>query len=157
MPSAGVNKTIEHPTFKNMVFAAIRADKSKKGISRQAILKYIMANYSVGQDAKTVNRRVKPILKKMMQSGEMQVLSGTGCSGRYKVEKHISKEPAKPAAKKAKKTASPKKKINKEQRKKVAKQSVKRKPVKKSKSPSKKIIKVVKKPVANKAKINEII
>jgi histone H1/5 len=38
-----------------MVGKAIVALKERGGSSRQAILKYIMANFNVGKDAKTVN------------------------------------------------------------------------------------------------------
>jgi histone H1/5 len=38
-----------------MVGRAIAALKERGGSSRQAILKYIMANFNVGKDAKTVN------------------------------------------------------------------------------------------------------
>jgi histone H1/5 len=38
-----------------MVGKAIAALKERGGSSRKAILKYIMANFNVGKDAKTVN------------------------------------------------------------------------------------------------------
>ena len=47
-----------------MIAAAITALKDKKGSSRQAIVKYIMANNNLGgADAKAVNTRTKVALK----------------------------------------------------------------------------------------------
>ena len=37
----------EHPTYKEMVAAAVAALKERKGSSRQAIVKYIKGNYKV--------------------------------------------------------------------------------------------------------------
>jgi hypothetical protein len=42
-------------TYREMVGKAIAALKERGGSSRQAILKYIMANFNVGKDPKTVN------------------------------------------------------------------------------------------------------
>jgi histone H1/5 len=42
-----------------MVGKAISALKERGGSSRQAILKYIMANFNVGKDAKSVNAHLK--------------------------------------------------------------------------------------------------
>ena len=41
-------KPAEHPTFAVMIAAAIAELKERKGSSRQAIEKYIAANYKVG-------------------------------------------------------------------------------------------------------------
>ena len=41
-------KSPDHPKYSEMVKAAIASLKEKKGSSRQAILKYIIANYKVG-------------------------------------------------------------------------------------------------------------
>jgi histone H1/5 len=48
-----------HPKYSEKVGKAIAALKERGGSSRQAILKYIMANFNVGKDAKTVNVHLK--------------------------------------------------------------------------------------------------
>jgi histone H1/5 len=48
---AAPKKPAEHPKYSEMVVAAIAALKERKGSSRQAILKYIQANYKVGDNA----------------------------------------------------------------------------------------------------------
>jgi hypothetical protein len=41
-----------HPAFKDMIVAAIAAQKERNGSSRAAILKYVMSNYKVDPDPK---------------------------------------------------------------------------------------------------------
>lgn len=53
-----------HPTYLEMVVAAIEALKERNGSSRQAILKYILATYNVGVDPKVANTHVKQALKR---------------------------------------------------------------------------------------------
>merc|ERR1712141_695160 len=55
-----------HPPYAAMIKAAIKALKDKKGSSRQAILKYICANYKV--DAAKAGGRVRLALKKLVTS-----------------------------------------------------------------------------------------
>lgn len=45
-----------HPPYGDMVKRAILALKESKGSSRQALLKYVMANFNVGGDAKVSMR-----------------------------------------------------------------------------------------------------
>ena len=52
--AAKPKKPAAHPKYSKMVGKAIAALKERGGCSRQAILKYIMANFNVGKDAKTV-------------------------------------------------------------------------------------------------------
>merc|ERR1712088_3104 len=72
-------KPVAHPPYANMIMAAIKALKDKKGSSRQAILKYVVANNKVAAAA-----------------------AGKKGAGSFKLP---AKEPAakKPKAKKAKK------------------------------------------------------
>jgi histone H1/5 len=51
--AAKPKKPAAHPKYSEMVGKAIAALKERGGSSRQAILKYIMANFNVGKDAKT--------------------------------------------------------------------------------------------------------
>ena len=50
--AAKPKKPAAHPKYSEMVGKAIAALKERGGSSRQAILKYIMANFNVGKDAK---------------------------------------------------------------------------------------------------------
>ena len=57
-----------HPPYLEMAVAAIEALKERNGSSRQAILKYIMATYDVGGDAKVANVHLKQALKRGVAS-----------------------------------------------------------------------------------------
>merc|ERR1712088_426311 len=127
-----------HPTYKAMSVAAITALKDRTGSSRQAILKYIVANYKVGEAARA-GKLLNAALKKAVAGGALKMAAAPGKknSGCYKVaekpkvEKKKAKKPAKkPAAKKAKKPA-PKKAAKKSPAKKAAKKSPAKKAAKK--------------------------
>ena len=144
-------KPADHPKYIEMIVAAVNVLKDRNGSSRQAILKYIKANYKVGDNADV---HVKMALKRGVVSGTLNQTKGTGASGSFKLvkkaepkkKKPAAKKPAakkspakKPAAKKAKKSATPKKKA-----------AAKKKPssAKKAKKPAKKA--AAKKPAAKK-------
>merc|ERR1719323_1818678 len=98
-----------------MVKAAIAALKERNGSSRQAIVKYVMANYKVGNDQKPVNSRVKMALRNGSAKGVLKHHGkGAGANGSFKVAekaKSPKKKPNGPMSKKpAAKKASPKKK-----------------------------------------------
>jgi histone H1/5 len=61
--AAKPKKPAAHPKYSEMVGKAIAALKERGGFSRQAILKYIMANFNVGKNAKTVNVHLKLSLR----------------------------------------------------------------------------------------------
>ena len=105
---AASKKPAEHPKYIDMISAAIVALKERNGSSRQAIIKYIKANYKVGDNADV---HVKLALKRGVASGALAQPKGTGASGSFKVVKKAEpKKPKKPAAKKpAAKKAAPKK------------------------------------------------
>merc|ERR1712142_666065 len=84
-----------HPPYAVMIAAAIKALKERGGSSRQAILKYILANNKVA-DADKAKVRAKLAIRKMLAAKKLVPVKGS-----FK----LAKEPAKP--KKAKK---PKKK-----------------------------------------------
>lgn len=152
---AVAKKPADHPKYIEMIQAAIAALKERSGSSRQAIVKYISANYKVSDKAAV---HVKLALKAGVTSGALKQVKGTGASGSFKlaekpkVKKVAAKKPAakkpaakKPAAKKAAKKATPKKKV-------AAKKATPKKktPAKKAaKKPAKKAS--AKKPVAKKA------
>lgn len=157
-----VAKPAEHPKYSEMIAAAISALKERNGSSRQAITKYVSANFQVGASAST---HLKLALKRGVASGKLVQTKGTGASGSFKLakpepkkkpaaKKPAAKKPAakKPAAKKpaAKKTAAkkstPKKKAAKSTPKKAAKKPAKKASAKKAKKPA------TKKPAAKKVK-----
>ncbi|XP_005104430.1 histone H1-delta-like [Aplysia californica] len=153
-----------HPQYKVMVAAAISALKERGGSSRQAILKYIMANYKVGDNPTAINARLKTALKAGVKSGTLKQAKGTGAAGSFRLgEKKVEKKPAKKVAKKPKspkKAAKPKKaaaKKPKSPKKAAAKKPAAKKAAakpKKTKSPAKKAAKpkaAAKKPAAKKA------
>merc|ERR1712165_114627 len=117
-----------HPPYAAMIKAAVKALGDKKGSSRQAILKYICANYKV--DAAKAPSRVRISLKKLVDSKALVAAAAAGKKGAgsfklaakepkakkpkaaKKAKKPAAKKPAakKPAAKKPAKKAAPKKK-----------------------------------------------
>ena len=102
-------KPAEHPQYIEMITAAVGALKERSGSSRQAIIKYINANYKVGGSAET---HIKLSLKRGVLSGALKQVKGSGATGSFKLaEKPNPKKVAtKTAAKsKAKKTPSKKK------------------------------------------------
>ena len=127
-----------HPPYANMIKAAIKALGDKKGSSRQAILKYVCANYKV--DAAKAASRVRIALKKLVDSKAIVAAAAAGKkgSGSFKLpakEPKAAKKPAKPKAKKPK-TAAKKAPAKKAKTPKKAKA-----PAKPKKSPAKKVAK----------------
>merc|ERR1712122_163686 len=131
-PKAAKPKTpAAHPPFANMIAAAIKALKERNGSSRQAILKYICANYKV--DAAKAALPLRRALKKMSESkkivaGGAAGKKGAGC---FKLAaKEEKKKPAakKPTAKKAAKKPAAKKAAKKPAAKKPAAKKAAKKP-----------------------------
>merc|ERR1712095_152786 len=122
-----------HPKYSVMLAAAITSLKDRTGSSRQAILKYICANYKV--DASKAAVQIRLALKRGVAKGALKMARASGRgAGSYKVVKAEKpkkvKKAKKPAAKKAKK---PKKAAKKPAAKKAAK-----KPAAKKAAPKKK-------------------
>merc|ERR1711878_140717 len=125
-----------HPKYSVMIAAAITSLKDRTGSSRQAILKYICANYKV--DAAKAAVQVRLALKRGVAKGALKMARASGKgAGSYKVvkaKKPKAKKPKKvkkakkPAAKKAKK---PKKAAKKPAAKKAAKKPAAKKAAKK--------------------------
>merc|ERR1711944_145085 len=109
-----------HPKYSVMIAAAITALKDRTGSSRQAILKYVCANYKV--DAAKAGQHLRLALKAGIKKGSLKMAkeSGKG-AGKFKLVK-VEKPKKKPAAKKpaAKKAAKPKKPAAKKPAKKAA-------------------------------------
>merc|ERR1711909_246623 len=91
-----------HPPYAAMITTAIKKLADKKGSSRQAILKYVVANNKV--DAAKAAVRVRLALKKMLAAKKLVPAAAAGRKGAGSF-----KLPAKePKAKKAKKAKKPK-------------------------------------------------
>ncbi|KAL8609079.1 hypothetical protein ACOMHN_033672 [Nucella lapillus] len=99
-----------------MIAAAVTSLKERGGSSRQAILKYVLANYKVGTEVTKINARVKTALKAGVKAGTLKQAKGTGASGSFRLgEKKVDAKPKakkvqklKAAAKKPKKAAAKK-------------------------------------------------
>ena len=70
--SSGTSSSSSHPTYNDMVVAAIESLKERTGSSRVAILRYIMKNYNIGADESSVNNHVKQALKRGISSGTLK-------------------------------------------------------------------------------------
>jgi len=77
-----------------------------KTASRQALLKYMMKNYSLGQDEKAVNVHLKLALKSGIEKGLLVQSTGKGAMGSVKLNKSAASPAAKPAAAKKPKAAA---------------------------------------------------
>ena len=80
---AAPKKPADHPTYAVMIAAAVAALKERGGSSRQAILKYIIANYKVGDNPTAINARVKTALKAGVKAGTLKQSKGTGAAGSF--------------------------------------------------------------------------
>ena len=116
--AAKPKKPAAHPKYSEMVGKAIAALNERGGSSRQAILKYIMANFNVGKDAKTVNVHLKLSLRAGVKNKSLKQSKGIGASGSFKIgevvkpKKKLAAKPkkaVKPKAAKPKKAKTPKK------------------------------------------------
>jgi len=141
---AAPKKPAEHPKYEEMIVAAISALKERKGSSRQAIVKYIRANYKVGDNCDV---HAKMSLKRLTASGKLTQVKGVGASGSFKINK-AAIEKKKPVAKKktAKKPAA-----KKPAKKKAAKKPAAKKPAKKKAAKKPAAKKSPKKPAAKKS------
>ncbi|KAH9515099.1 hypothetical protein Btru_019228 [Bulinus truncatus] len=93
-----------------MVNSAIEALKERGGSSRQAILKYIVANYKLGDNPTAINARLKAALKAGVKAGALKQSKGTGAAGSFRIGEKKKVEKPKAAKKVAeKKPKSPKK------------------------------------------------
>merc|ERR1712018_1126366 len=125
-----------HPPYATMITAAIKALGDKKGSSRQAILKYVVANNKV--DAAKAAVRVRLALKKMVESKKIVAAAAAGKKGAGSFKLPV-KAPAEKKVKKPK-AKNPKKAAKKPAAKKPAKKAAAKKPAAKkaAKKPAKK-------------------
>jgi len=101
-----------HPTYSVMIADSIKALKDRTGSSRQAILKYICANYKV--DAAKAAVHVRTALKKGVAAETLKMAAAAGKKGAgcYKLGEK-AKEVKKPKVAKVKKPVAKKPKAAK--------------------------------------------
>uniref|UniRef100_A0A8C2PWS3 H1.0 linker histone n=1 Tax=Cyprinus carpio TaxID=7962 RepID=A0A8C2PWS3_CYPCA len=75
-------KATSHPKYSEMIKAAIAADRSRGGASRQSIQKYVKNHYKVGDNA---DSQIKLALKRLVASGLLRHTKGIGASGSFKL------------------------------------------------------------------------
>lgn len=109
-----------HPPFFVMITEAIRKLNERSGSSRQAILKFIVANFKV--EEKSGNQHVKVSLKNAVKAGSLKQVKGVGASGSFKLTDALKSK----AKASAKKQVAPKAKTDS-----AAPTKAKKKPVKK--------------------------
>merc|ERR1712018_687971 len=124
-----------------MISAAVGALKEKKGSSRQAILKYIQANYKGLSDQ--AGQHLKMALVAGVKNGSLKQAKGVGASGSFKLgekkKKKVKKAKKPKAAKKPKKAKKPAaKKAAKKPAAKTAKKPAAKKAAPKKKAAAKK-------------------
>jgi histone H1/5 len=147
-----------HPPFFEMIIQAIRKLNDRAGSSRQAILKFITANFKVTE--KQGNQHVKIGLKNAVKAGTLKQVKGVGASGSFKLSealktKEKGKDNKKASSSKAVTVAVATKPVKKTSAKKVKKASVVG-VAKLSVTVGKKATKEVKKPVkAKKGSVKE--
>ncbi|VDK29173.1 unnamed protein product, partial [Anisakis simplex] len=98
-----VTATALHPGYTQMVRAALLAlcppTDTKKGASRAAILKYIVQNFTLGEQLGTINAHLRQALRRGVESGNLRHTKGVGASGSFllvAVKEH-PKKPVRPA------------------------------------------------------------
>jgi len=90
-----------HPKYSDMIKAALKSLNDRGGSSRAAILKYVLAHYSL--DPNQANQHLKLALKNGVKAKHFKQTKGNGASGSFKLAEGATKKPAK------KKSAKPKK------------------------------------------------
>ena len=148
-------KPADHPPYAAMVADAIKGLGNKKGSSRQAILKYVVANNKV--DAARAALLVRLTLARMVASKKVIAAAAAGKkgAGSFKLGAELKKprvvkkaKAKKPAVKKPKKSKKP---SAKKVAKKPAAKKVAKKPAAKKSSAKKPAVKKAVKPAAKKA------
>lgn len=107
--TAAAGAPAAHPKYSEMVQQALVALKERGGSSRQAVLKYIMANFKVAGDENMVNAHVKMALKAGVKNGALKQSKGTGATGSFRIGEKAKKAPAAVKKAKAPVAAKPKK------------------------------------------------
>ena len=132
-----VKKPAEHPKYSEMIKQAVASLKERTGSSRQAIVKYVKANFKVSDGS---DSHIKLALKRMVAGGDLVQVKGTGASGSFKLApvQKTKATPKKPAAKKPAAKKATKKPVAKKSAAKPKTPKKKSTPKKKAKTPAKK-------------------
>ncbi|NWV64523.1 H5 protein, partial [Malurus elegans] len=137
-----------HPAYSDMITAAIRADKTRGGSSRQSIQKYVKSHYKVGPNADV---QIRLAIRRLLATGVLKQTKGVGASGSFRLAKasKAKRSPATKRKKAARRSTSPRKRARSRKARSPTKKpkSAARKARKKSRSPKK-----AKKPKTVKAK-----
>ncbi|CAF1920219.1 unnamed protein product [Rotaria magnacalcarata] len=96
--------TATHPKYSEMIKAALKALNDRGGSSRAAILKFVLANYSL--DPAQANQHLKLALKNGVKAKYFKQTKGNGASGSFKLAAKTETKPAKKATKPKKTTKS---------------------------------------------------
>ena len=136
-------KSADHPPYSTMVVDAIRGLADRKGSSRQAILKHVLANNKV--DAAKAAVLVRKSLTRLVASNQIVAAAAAGRkgAGSFRLSPELKKAKAKKVAAKISKKAGAAKKAKKPAAKKMGKKAAKKPGVKKAaaKKPAKKAVK----------------
>ncbi|EDV28312.1 Histone H1.0 [Trichoplax sp. H2] len=136
-----------HPKYIEMISAAIRALNERSGSSRQAISKWITANYKISETSASTH--IKLALKRGVTSGTLIHTKGLGASGSFKLVKKVEKPKKKKVVKKKPAAKKPAKKTKPKTKKAASPKKAAKKPAaKKDKKPAKK---AAKKPTTKKS------
>ncbi|CAL4202715.1 unnamed protein product, partial [Meganyctiphanes norvegica] len=95
-----------HPPFAVMIVAAIKALKERGGSSRQAIMKFILANNKIA-DADKAKVRAKLAIRKLLAAKKLVPVKGSFKLAKEEPKPKKAKKAKKPAAKKVKKAKKP--------------------------------------------------
>lgn len=153
----------DHPKYGDMILEALKANAGRKGTSKQQIVKYVKANYTVTSTA--ADTRLRLALKRLVTTEMVTQVKGNGFNGSFKLlKKKVEKKPVNKSAKAAvtkrpaaKKTTAPAKKKT------ISKKATPKKSVKKVTAATKKSAtksasaKKAKKTVAKKAPAKKVI
>ncbi|CAF4541523.1 unnamed protein product [Rotaria sp. Silwood2] len=93
-----------HPKYSEMIKAALKALNDRGGSSRAAILKFVLANYSL--DPTQANQHLKLALKNGVKAKYFKQTKGNGASGSFKLASKGEVKPAKKSIKPKKTTSS---------------------------------------------------
>ena len=83
--SAKRKKPAAHPKCTEMISAAVGSLKERGGSSRQAIQKYILKNFNIGEDERVVNQHLKMALKAGVKNGALKQSRGSGALGNFRL------------------------------------------------------------------------
>lgn len=97
---AGKKHVVDHPKYSEMVHQALSSLKERGGSSRQAVLKYIMKNFSVGVDENVVNTHLKMALRAGVKNATLKQSKGSGATGSFRLGEEAKKKPKTAAVKK---------------------------------------------------------